>query len=75
MALTEDQIQIKLDAWYTAEVSIATSGQEYTIDTGGSKRTLRRADLQEIRRSIDYWEAKLLEVQGKRRPFYVAKNW
>lgn len=75
MALTAEQIQLRLNAWYDAEAAIATSGQEYSIDTGGSKRTMRRADLPEIRRQIDYWEGKLAEAKGERGAFYVAKNW
>lgn len=46
------------DSWIEAEKHIATTGQSYTISTeDGSRRTIQRADLSEVRKSIEYWGA------------------
>jgi len=47
-----------LDMWLEAEVAIA-SGQEYEISSGGSKRRLRRDDLEFVRESISYLEKRV----------------
>lgn len=52
LAHAEDQ----LAAWLAADAAVA-SNQSYTIDTGGAKRTVTRADAAEIRNNIEYWNS------------------
>ncbi len=47
-----------LDIWLEAERIVAT-GQSYTIGS----RTLTRANLNEIRKTIDYWENKVSAIE------------
>ena len=51
--ITLAQAESSLALWLTAEEKVA-SGQEYEI----GNRRLRRADLEEIRKTIDYWDSK-----------------
>lgn len=55
--ITLAQAEAKLQTWLDAEDAVAT-GQEYSI--GG--RRLSRANLDEIRKTIDYWEKKVLRL-------------
>jgi hypothetical protein len=48
-----------LDAWLEAEMTV-TTGQSYTIGS----RSLTRANLTEIRNSIDYWNGKVAELEN-----------
>lgn len=48
------QAEAKLNMWLEAEEAVATS-QAYTM----GDRSLTRANLSEIRESIDYWERKV----------------
>jgi len=54
MAITREQAQAQLDLWLTASAAVAAA-QSYEI----AGRKLTRADAAEVRRQIDYWEAKL----------------
>lgn len=54
MAITLAQAEAKVTLWMAAEDAVAT-GQSYSIGT----RSLVRADLKEIRETIDYWEGKV----------------
>ena len=56
-AISFTKAQEMLSLWLEAEKNITTA-QSYKLDTGGSSRMLTRADLAEVRKSIDYWEAK-----------------
>lgn len=49
----------RLTMWYDAEAAVAT-GQSYKI----GKRELTRAHISEIRKQIDYWEAKLNDLES-----------
>lgn len=53
--MTLETAQARLDMWLAAEEAVATRGQNYSI--GG--RSLSRADLGDIRSSIDYWQKKV----------------
>lgn len=55
--ITLTQAEAKLATWLDAEDKVAT-GQEYTIGT----RSLKRADLKEIRETIQYWDGKVKEL-------------
>ncbi len=56
--ITLAQAEAKLTTWMAAMDKIAV-GQSYSISTGGSSRTLTRANLDEVQRQIDYWDAKV----------------
>lgn len=53
--------QAKLDLWLAAEETLAVS-QSYTFDSGGSRRQVTRADLPEVAKRIDYWQAKVTQL-------------
>ena len=61
-AYSLEEAQNHLNAWLAADLACST-GQEYKIGS----RTLRRADLAEIRKQINYWrnEVALLSI-GRR---------
>lgn len=75
--ITLEQAQAKLAVWLAADTAVA-GNQRYEIDTGsGMRRLIHRADAAEIRRNIDYWQAKVLELTpaaagGRRRTRYVV---
>jgi len=50
----------KLNTWLAAEESIAT-GQSYQIGT----RMLTRADLDDVRKEMEYWATKLAECEAE----------
>ena len=52
--ITLEQAESKLSTWLDAEDAVAAS-QSYSI----SGRMLTRANLKEIRETIDYWERKV----------------
>lgn len=52
--------QEKLNTWLAAEESIAT-GQSYQIGT----RMLTRADLDDVRKEMEYWAGKLAEAEAQ----------
>lgn len=49
-----------LDAWLEAELACAT-GQSYTIGS----RTLTRANLSEIRKTIRYWQGMVTKLENQ----------
>lgn len=55
--ITLAQAEAKLQTWLDAEDKIA-QGQEYAIGS----RTLKRADLAEVRESVSYWDGKVKEL-------------
>lgn len=62
-AITLAIAQARLTMWLEAEVALATA-QEYSVDVGGSKRTLKRADLAEVRKMIDYWRREVDRLES-----------
>lgn len=52
--ITAAQAQSQLDAWLAASLAVARN-QSYEIEG----RKLTRADAGEIRKQIDYWEARI----------------
>ena len=61
--ITVDIAKKHLEAWLEAELTV-TSGQSYTLTSTNGARTLTRANLTEIRNSIEYWEKKLKEAES-----------
>lgn len=57
--ITLQQAQAQLDAWMAASLAVAT-GQEYTIGT----RKLRRADADEIRQQVMFWEKRVASLSA-----------
>lgn len=55
--ITLAQAEAKLTTWLDAEDKVA-SGQAYTIGT----RSLRRADLAEVREQVKFWDGKVKEL-------------
>ena len=48
--------EARLTAYLDAEAAVLNN-QKYEIDLGGSRRSLTRADLAEVRKGIEYWSA------------------
>jgi hypothetical protein len=66
--ITLAQAEAKLQTWVDAEDKVA-SGQSYSI----KDRSLTRADLSEIRKTIDYWEKKVKQLsRGGMRTTYAV---
>lgn len=69
--ITLEQAQAKLDMWLEAEEAVAVRGQSYTI----AGRSLTRAHIAEIRKSIDWWQGKvnvLTAAAGRGRVRYAV---
>ncbi len=60
--ITMETAQKHLDIWLEAETAVAT-GQSYVIGS----RTLTRANLTEIRNTIDYWNSKIAAMENLRK--------
>ncbi|GAK06046.1 hypothetical protein JCM19037_4600 [Geomicrobium sp. JCM 19037] len=63
--LTLDRAKDHLNVWLEAERKVAT-GQEYRIGS----RMLKRADLKDIRDSIQYWRREVNRLSGRRNRVY-----
>lgn len=59
--MTEAEIREQLSGWHDA-LKRVQSGQSYVIGGVRNGRTLNRADLPEIRNTIDWLEGKLTKV-------------
>lgn len=57
--ITLKTAQRHLDAWLEAELAV-TNAQSYTIGS----RTMTKANLPEIRKTIDYWNKKVVELEN-----------
>lgn len=62
-AWTLAQAQEKLALWMAADDAIA-QGQSYSIDSGGNRRQLTRADGDLIRRNIEFWRREVNRLQS-----------
>lgn len=63
MAITLETAKRHLDAWLEAEIAV-TNAQSYTIGS----RIMTKADLKEIRKTIEFWENKVAELEN------IARN-
>jgi len=61
--LTKAELQELLDEYRKAMKRIAI-GAEYTIDTETGSRTLKRADLAEVRKTIEWLQSELNQLDG-----------
>jgi len=59
--ITLEQAQTQLAAYLAAETAVL-GGQEYEIDINGSRRRLKRADLEAIRAGINSWNARVVQL-------------
>lgn len=57
--ITLKTAQRHLDAWLEAEIAV-TNAQSYSIGS----RMMTKADLEEIRKTIDYWNKKVIELEN-----------
>lgn len=57
--ITLETAKRHLDAWLEAEIAV-TNAQSYTIGS----RVMTKADLEEIRKTIDYWKNKVAELEN-----------
>lgn len=63
--VTLAQAQEQLDAWLAASLAIAQGNQSYTI----GQRQFTKADAGEIRRQVEFWEARVERLSaGSRGP-------
>ena len=62
-AWTLEEAQAKLTLWLAAEDAVAAN-QSYVVDTGGNRRELTRANLAEIRRSINFWRKEVTRLES-----------
>lgn len=74
--ITLEQAQAQLAVWQAASSKVA-AGQSYSIEDGGMRRSLTRADAAEIRKQVEFWDAKVkaltpLGAGGRRRTRYVV---
>lgn len=60
MSITIEKANQMLEAWLNAEMAI-TTGQSYSMGS----RSLTRANLSEVRKSVEYWDKKVKELSGK----------
>lgn len=72
--ITLAMAQTQLDLWIGASTAAAGS-QSYAIDVGGDRRELSRVPAAEIRKNIDYWNGKVIELSrrtaGRSRSRYI----
>lgn len=57
--ITLETAKRHLDAWLEAELAV-TNAQSYTIGS----RTMTKANLTEIRKSIEYWQGKVTALEN-----------
>lgn len=60
MSITLETANNMLQAWLNAEMAL-TTGQSYSMGS----RSLTRANLSEVRKSVEYWENKVNALSGK----------
>lgn len=68
MAITPLYNKAELDAlisaYKKAEMKLASGIAEYSFDVGGSRRTVRRRDLAEVRQALQYYQAQRMALEG-----------
>jgi hypothetical protein len=62
--LTVAEVTLQLDGWYAALTALMR-GQEYTIGGIRNGRQLKRADLPEVRNTIDWLKGELAEATAR----------
>lgn len=62
--ITLASAEATLAAYQAAELAVLNS-QEYRISVGGNMRVMRRADLQQIRDGITYWNNQVRDLTNR----------
>ena len=65
MEFTEEEIIEFYDTFKSAYLALASGVQSYTINTGGSARTVTRANLETIREEFFKWARLKNQITGK----------
>ena len=58
------QAQAQLDLWLAADAAVASGNQSYRIN----ERIFTKADAQQIRENIQFWDAKVQQLNRGRNP-------
>lgn len=61
--ITLAQAQAQLDTYLAASTAVA-AGQSFDISSGGTSRSLTKADAKEIRESITFWNNMVKSLGG-----------
>ena len=61
--ITLAQAQAQLDTYLAASTAVA-AGQSFDLSSGGTSRSLTRADAKEIRESITFWNDMVKSLGG-----------
>ena len=61
-AITLDEAKAKLKIWMDADDALAL-GQAYSIDVGGTRRNLTRADAEQVQERINYWRREVERLE------------
>lgn len=72
--MTREEIKQHLDAWLAADLALAQA-KSYTIVTPSGSRSLTRADGEEIKRNIDYWNAQWLKSDRVQRGLFSRASF
>ena len=61
--ITREQAQSQLDTYLAASIAVA-AGQSFDLSSGGTSRSLTKADAKEIRESITFWNDMVKSLGG-----------
>jgi hypothetical protein len=62
--ITLAEAKTQLAAWMTADAQLASGAQSVRVNTAGTDRTITRADAEQIRKNIEFWDSKVRELAG-----------
>lgn len=62
MPITLAYAEAQLEKWLAADTALAGGAQSYRIDTGITSRQFTKADAAEIRKNIEFWDAKARQL-------------
>jgi hypothetical protein len=62
--ITLAEAKTQLAAWMTADAQLASGAQSVRVNTAGTDRTVTRADAEQIRKNIEFWDYKVRELAG-----------
>ena len=63
--MTLDELKARRTAYVNAELEVLRGAQEYRVGEGGTGRTVRRADLAEIRQEIQRLDAQITQLEAQ----------
>lgn len=62
--ITLAEAKTQLAKWMTADAELASGAQSSRFNNGTTDRQVTRADAGEIRSNIQFWDAKVRELEG-----------